>query len=84
MRCSLGCREQRFPAIGVALLSGKMGTPVAGERKQYFLCEYHLGQARGGEWNNVLLEGWEPFNPEEPEVDQTPHPGRRKVITDHG
>lgn len=64
MKCSLGC-VSKFPAIGVATLKGKPGTPVAGELSQYFLCDYHKQQIENKSWGNVELLGWEPL----PQVD---------------
>ena len=50
-----------FPAIGVAVLEGKPGTPVAGCKDQYFLCKHHKDQIDTEGWANVRIVGWESF-----------------------
>ena len=58
MKCAIGCGP---PAIGIANLAGKPGTPTAGTQGTYPLCAHHYSEAAEDRWGNVVLEGWEPF-----------------------
>ncbi len=62
MRCAFDyCSEDRYPAVGIANLKGRIGHPTYGTAGPYPLCQYHYDAAVGGGWNAISVEGWEPL-----------------------
>lgn len=59
MRCAVGCSEKISPAVGFANLRGAAGTATAGTEGVYPLCFHHIQQIKSGDWDKVILLGWE-------------------------